>query len=150
VAAGAALDDGGMTAQEEAAIVVGVDGSECGTKALRWAEEYARLRGVSLLLVTAWQWPTSYGTPLTSVGFDPEGDAKRTVEDALSTVTLPPGQVRTLVKQGHAGSVLVHAAAGALLLVVGTRGHGAFAGALLGSTGNYCVHHASGPVTIVR
>ena len=35
-------------------------------------------------------------------------------------------------------------------LVVGSRGHGSFADALLGSVGQYCVHHAPCPVLIVR
>jgi nucleotide-binding universal stress UspA family protein len=46
--------------------------------------------------------------------------------------------------------VLLGAAAGADLLVVGSRGHGAFADALLGSVGQHCVHHAPCPVLIMR
>jgi nucleotide-binding universal stress UspA family protein len=46
--------------------------------------------------------------------------------------------------------VLVDAAEGADLLVVGSRGHGGLAEALLGSVGQYCVHHAECPVVIVR
>ena len=41
-------------------------------------------------------------------------------------------------------------AAGADLLVVGSRGHGKFAEALLGSVSQNCVHHASCPVLIMR
>jgi nucleotide-binding universal stress UspA family protein len=46
--------------------------------------------------------------------------------------------------------VLVDAAEGAELLVVGSRGHGGLAEALLGSVGQYCVHHAPCPVVIMR
>jgi len=46
--------------------------------------------------------------------------------------------------------VLVDAAQGAELLVVGNRGHGGLAEALLGSVSQYCVHHASCPVVIMR
>ncbi|HTT51852.1 MAG TPA: universal stress protein, partial [Streptosporangiaceae bacterium] len=33
---------------------------------------------------------------------------------------------------------------------VGSRGHGGFVEALLGSTGQHCVHHASCPVVVIR
>jgi nucleotide-binding universal stress UspA family protein len=46
--------------------------------------------------------------------------------------------------------VLAEAAEGADLLVVGNRGHGGLAEALLGSVGQYCVHHAPCPVVIMR
>ena len=36
------------------------------------------------------------------------------------------------------------------LLVLGSRGHGRFAEALLGSVAQHCVHHAHCPVLIVR
>ena len=51
---------------------------------------------------------------------------------------------------GHPAQVLLDAADGADLLVIGHRGHDSFAGALLGSVGQYCVHHARVPVLIVR
>jgi nucleotide-binding universal stress UspA family protein len=48
------------------------------------------------------------------------------------------------------GAVVVDAAEGADLLVVGNRGHGGLAEALLGSVGQYCVRHAPCPVVIMR
>ena len=45
---------------------------------------------------------------------------------------------------------LLAAADGADLLVVGSRGHRAFAEAMLGSVGQYSVHHAHCPVLIIR
>lgn len=45
---------------------------------------------------------------------------------------------------------MLAAADGADLLVVGSRGHGTFAEAMLGSVGQYCVHHARCPVLIIR
>jgi nucleotide-binding universal stress UspA family protein len=46
--------------------------------------------------------------------------------------------------------VLVAVAEGADLLVVGCRGPGGLTEALLGSVGQYCTHHASCPVVIMR
>jgi len=59
-------------------------------------------------------------------------------------------RVRSRVAEGHASQVLLDAAADADLLVVGSRGHGSFADALLGSVSQNCVHHARCPVLIMR
>jgi nucleotide-binding universal stress UspA family protein len=58
--------------------------------------------------------------------------------------------VRSQVVNGDPAQVLLDAADGAELLVVGSRGHGGFAEALLGSVGQHCVHHAHCPVLIMR
>jgi len=131
-------------------VVVGVDGSPCSRVALRWAIDYAARSEASLELVTAWHWPMSYGVPVAYEGFDPEEDARKVVEAAKADVPLPLERVTAVIAQGQPGDVLVDAAKSASLLVVGTRGHGGFAGALLGSTSTYCVHHASCPVVVVR
>ncbi|WP_053925375.1 universal stress protein [Streptomyces chattanoogensis] len=47
-------------------------------------------------------------------------------------------------------AVLLDAARDAGLLVVGSRGHGGFSGALLGSVGRHCTQHAPRPVVVVR
>jgi nucleotide-binding universal stress UspA family protein len=131
-------------------IVVGVDGSPCSKVALRWAEDYAARIGGSLTLVTAWRWPMSYGVPLAYDGFDPEEDARKVVEAAKFEVNLPLERVRTVIAQGQPGDVLVEMSKTAAALVVGTRGHGGFAGAVLGSTSNYCVHHGHSAVVVAR
>lgn len=55
-----------------------------------------------------------------------------------------------VVKEGDAAQVLIELADGADLLVVGSRGHGGFTGALLGSVSQHCVHHSRCPVVIFR
>jgi nucleotide-binding universal stress UspA family protein len=50
----------------------------------------------------------------------------------------------------HAAPALLAAAEEAELLVVGSRGHGGFAEALLGSVSQHCVQHAACPVVIIR
>jgi nucleotide-binding universal stress UspA family protein len=53
-------------------------------------------------------------------------------------------------RAGRPGEVLVDAAEGADLLVVGHRGRGSVTSVLLGSVGLYCVLHARCPITVFR
>ena len=83
---------------------------------------------------------------------DYQDDARSVLCEAITEMcTLDPAvQVCPRVVEGRAGPLLVDAAEGADLLVVGSRGHGGLAEALLGSVGQYCVHHAPCPVVIMR
>ena len=134
-------------------IVVGVDGSPSSMKALRWTIRQAKLTAAEVEAVTAWSYPSGYGWASFGEGaVDFEGDAGKILVEALAEVSgiAPDVVVEPLVVQGHAADVLVRAAEGADLLVVGSRGHGGFAGMLLGSVSQHCVHHASCPVLILR
>jgi nucleotide-binding universal stress UspA family protein len=139
--------------QENRRIVVGVDGSPSSTAALRWAIHQAKLTGCDVEAVTVWRIPAAYGIAPTATGMaDFEGDAQELLDKALAEFrTMDPDVVIwPRVVQGLAGSGLVRAAHGADLLVVGSRGHGGLAGALLGSVSQYCAHHAPCPVLIMR
>jgi nucleotide-binding universal stress UspA family protein len=141
-----------MTGQERR-IVVGVDGSDSSKAALRWAIRQAKLTGGSVDAVTVWRFPSTYGwAPMPEGVPDLEGTAKRTLIAALAEVSgLEPGVlVRPVVTEGDAAGALLHAARGADLLVVGSRGHGGFASALLGSVSMHCVLHAHCPVLVFR
>lgn len=138
-------------------IVVGVDGSPSSRAALRWAVRQVTFTGGTVDAIIAWQIPAT----LQSNGWAPlyveeSGDfeeaAKKTVEAVINEEVQQADihLVRSRVVWGHPAQVLLDAAAGADLLVVGSRGHGAFAEALLGSVGQYCVHHAHCPVLIMR
>lgn len=134
-------------------IVVGVDGSPASLEALAWAATQAELTGSTLEAVTTWEWPTGYGWTLPlPEDFDPAGDAGRVLDKALAPVHQehPPVDVVRRVEEGHPAEVLVEGSDGAQLLVVGSRGHGAFAGMLLGSVSAYCVAHARCPVLVYR
>jgi nucleotide-binding universal stress UspA family protein len=134
-------------------IVVGVDGSPSSVAALEWATQQAELTGAELEVVTAWEWPMMYGEPFAlPVDFDPVAQARGTLDDALSTARAahPKVEFRAIVVEGRPAPALVEASRGADLLVVGSRGHGEFAGMLLGSVSEHCTSNAYCPVLVWR
>ena len=133
-------------------IVVGVDGFESSKAALRWAIHQAKLTGAVVEAVTVWHVPPNTGwIPATDVP-DYQHDAFGILAEAITEMCAvdPDIEVCPRVVEGRAGHVLAEAAEGADLLVVGSRGHAGLAEALLGSVGQYCVHHAPCPVVIMR
>jgi len=137
----------------QARIVVGVDGSDGSILALRWAARQAEFTGVTLEVIVTWQYPTFYGwAPGYPDDLDLAGLAQQALNGALDEVFGPdrPARLWTRVIEGHAAQVLVEASAGADLLVVGSRGYGGLADAVLGSVSTFCVQHAHGPVTVIR
>lgn len=136
----------------EPRIVVGVDGSDPSKAAVRWAARQAALTGGVVDAVTAWEYPVWYGAGFALSGVDFAGQAAdvlaRTVADALGADRTDG--IRARVVQGHPARVLLDAADGAQLLVVGNRGHGGFTEALLGSVSQHLVQHATCPVVVIR
>src|SRR6266571_3919511 len=135
-------------------VVVGVDGSEPSRDALRWAVHYARTTGAIVRAVTVWHFPASFGwgSALAIPEADLEGDARAALKATVEQVAGTEGAftLQTEVVEGPPALMLLRAAADADLLVVGSRGHGAFAGMLLGSVSEHCVHHANCPVVVIR
>ena len=138
-------------------IVVGVDGSPSSRAALRWAVRHAAVTGGTVDAVIAWQLPMllesySWAPMGAEEAVDFEAEAKQTIEAVIGEEVEPADQhlITRHVVNGHPAQVLLDAASHADLLIVGSRGHGAFAEALLGSVGQYCVHHAHCPVLIIR
>jgi nucleotide-binding universal stress UspA family protein len=134
-------------------IVVGVDGSESSLHALAWAANQAELTGAKLVLITTWEWPNTYGAPIPyPADWDPSEDARRVLREAAEPLQKqhPDVAIDLTVAEGHAAPVLVEASKGADLLVVGSRGHGEFAGMLLGSVSEHCVSNAHCPVLVLR
>ena len=141
----------GPRAEPEHRIVVGVDGSAASKAALAWAAEQARLTGAVVEAVTAWEFPAAYGYAAPAINVDWEDLATKVVTSAIAEITSQRGpEIRYQVVEGYAARVLVDRSADADLLVVGNRGHGGFVEALLGSTGQHCVHHATCPVVVIR
>jgi nucleotide-binding universal stress UspA family protein len=139
-------------------IVVGVDGSEGSRAALAAAVEEAVRTGaeveavVTYMAADYWTDLTTVMTPTTEqIRSDLQQRTQQLVDDLLAQ--RPAGSsptVRTNVIEGPAGEVLVHRAGSADLLVVGSRGRGAFRGLLLGSVALHCAMHAPGPVMVVH
>lgn len=133
-------------------IVVGVDGSQPSEDALGWALGQAELTGSDLRVVMSWQVPSAaYWAPLPD-GIDFAGDAQKALDQTLAEAVPADTRVRVVpvLTEGHPAPVLIGESQGASLLVVGSRGHGEFAGMLIGSVSEYCVTHAACPVVVVR
>jgi nucleotide-binding universal stress UspA family protein len=134
-------------------IVVGVDGSKASAATLAWAASQAAITGSRLDVLTTWEWPTGYtwSIPIPS-DFDPQAETQQDIDGIVKTVVdaHPDLVIQTHVVEGHPALTLVEASHEADLLVVGSTGHGEFAGLLLGSVSDYCVHHARSPVVVVR
>ncbi|MFF4764503.1 universal stress protein [Streptomyces sp. NPDC001292] len=134
-------------------VVVGVDGSPSSHAALRWAVRYAGLVGGTVDVVAAWDLPGAYGWSALAVDADfDEAVARQWLSQELSEVlgAEEAASVRALVVRGNTVEVLLTAAEGAEALVVGSRGRGGFARALLGSVSQHVAAHARCPVVIVR
>jgi nucleotide-binding universal stress UspA family protein len=130
-------------------IVVGVDGSESSRRALRWAARQAQLTGARLEVVITWELPTSFGwVPAYPSDFNPAKAADDEVSAALADY--PDVVAQTTVVEGHPAPSLLQASRGADLLVVGSRGHGEFAGMLIGSVSQHLVSTAHCPVLVWR
>lgn len=137
---------------ERERIVVGVDGSKPAQHALRWAMEEARKRLATLEAVYAWRSP--------AVGVGPgiytldtqtiEEESRRILTDAVAReepIQLPT-PVHYTILCGPPGQVILEAAKGADLVVMGTRGRGGFKGLLLGSASHQVARHAPCPVVV--
>jgi nucleotide-binding universal stress UspA family protein len=133
-------------------IVVGVDGSSNSEQALRWSAQLAARLGARLEVVTAWEFPPSFGWAAIAPDWDPAQDMKKVVADTIVAVfgDQPPANLQVQVREGVAAKVLLDACEGAVMLVVGSRGHGGFSGLLLGSVSANVAEHASCPVLIIH
>ena len=142
-----------------AVIVVGVDHSEGAKAALRFALEEATLRQATLRVVHAWQYAYIGATGLEGTYPALGGDIKELRDaaerdlDATLRESIPETgmvEVERRVVEDRPAAALVDESRGADMIVVGSRGHGGFAGLLLGSVSQQVAHHAACPVVIVH
>ena len=137
-------------------IVVGIDGSGGGAKALAFAFEEATRRDAELIGIYAWHYPTLAATPAPFGGVplppveEMESAASEGLEHILESIDVPEGvRFEGVVREGSPARVLIEASEDADLVVVGTRGHGGFTGLVLGSVSQQVVSHAKCPVVVV-
>jgi nucleotide-binding universal stress UspA family protein len=138
-------------------IVAATDGSAESLRAVGWAAREATLRGVPLRIVSAAELlPRMVGGHAMS-GFDTVADTLREHRDrALAAATeqatgMAPGLLIDADHlEGSPAEAVTSAGSGALMLVTGSRGAGAFAAMVLGSVSRYAATHASCPVVVVR
>ena len=141
-------------------VVVGVDGSPGARAALEFALQEADRRGVRLRVVVAARLPEYWAMASGMVAPPPESEivagARGVAREAVDAVLTARPDLASRVAvsvdavAGEPAQVLLDAADGADVLVVGHRGRGAVRSALLGSVGLHCVLHAACPVTVVR
>jgi len=139
-------------------VVVGVDGSNGGREAVKFAAREAALRKARLRVVSAWEIPPA----IYAGGFAPTLDqstidgfgagAERVVQEGVAQAKeLEPAiETEGRVAEGQPADVLLQEAREADLIVVGNRGLGGFGSLLLGSVSHQVVQHAPCPVTVVR
>ncbi|MGW0481387.1 universal stress protein [Nonomuraea sp. NPDC003214] len=140
---------------EHGRVVVGYDGSEHSHAAMEYAVQQARARQAQLHVVTSWQMPpffSSHAVAYTGLIEEAMEDEMRMARERVTPWRLAnPGLVITDEQSRiHPISALVEAAESADLVVVGSRGRGGFASALLGSVSHGVLHHAPCPVAVVR
>jgi len=140
-----------------AGIVVGIDGSPNSEHALDWAMNEAAIRHAPLLAVAVHEVPKSYwgNIPVTGPGDVAVLDqlrqaAEKMTHEAESRLgDAKPASVEVRAVSGFAVKELVDASQHADLIVVGARGGGGFARALLGSVSSQVLQHAACPVATV-
>ncbi|MFJ5599943.1 universal stress protein [Micromonospora parva] len=137
-------------------IAVGVDGSTSAQRALALGFEEAQRSGSGLLAVRSYPVPMPpIGMDMPPLSYDHDAawrDAARDLEAAVTPWRdkYPTVPVQTLTEPGSPAKNLVGVSGDARLLIVGSRGHGALVGRLLGSVGQQLLHHAGCPVMIVH
>ena len=135
-------------------IVVGVDGSEAAGVALEFAVEESALRGANLRVISVWDVPVLVQPEIVTAPEVFEGlrdEASIVVAEAVARANelQPTVSCEGLVLSGRAGDVLIEEAQGAVLIVVGRKGHGGLASIFLGSVSRHVADHAPCPVVVV-
>lgn len=138
-------------------IVVGVDGSASSTAALRYAAGLAPALNLHLHALAVWDYPTFvygglYPTLDPTLDWSPLDDANRIIQRVVQEVfpEKVPAWLITRTRRGRPAEVLIAESSHAEMIVLGSRGHGGFAGLLLGSVSAACAEHAHCPVLVVH
>ncbi len=138
-------------------ILVGHDGSAAATSAVRTALRCADVFGPHVQVVRAWTLPTAETPSSYAPGYMPSYEAfeaatLQALERDVAQVAAeyPDAEIACSVVHGNASHQLIDASSRVELIVVGGRGHGGFAGLLLGSVTDQVVRHARCGVLVDR
>jgi nucleotide-binding universal stress UspA family protein len=137
-----------QTSQER--VVVGVDGSADSERAIDWAFTEAVRNHAGVHLVHAVPVLADRpGKPDVPEALREQGE--QVLLEAASRAPADLGaDVTREIFEGPAAAALVAASENARLVVVGSRGHGALAGLMIGSVSQHTARHAHCPVVVVR
>ncbi|GAB7045085.1 universal stress protein [Catenuloplanes indicus JCM 9534] len=139
--------------QMENLIVVGVDGSPGGRRALEWAIAEAARIGGTVRAVTAWTWDGIDSGPLTETSPAAQRHRAETLLrdeiDAVLRQAHDPVTVTAEAAENSPVNALTIAAEKASLLVLGSHGHSALRHRVLGSVSDGCIRRAPCPVVVI-
>ncbi len=132
-------------------IIVGVDGSEFGAAALRWAAARSARLGGQIIAVMAWTYiDQGHREPGEDLATDFDGtDARRLLDEAIEASGVT-GEIARRVVNSPAAEALVKLAEPDDLIVIGARGLGGFKGLLLGSVSMRVLEFAPCPVVVLH
>jgi nucleotide-binding universal stress UspA family protein len=134
-------------------IIVGVDGSEGGRRALDWAATEAVTRGGAVQALVAWRWDGIDIDPGTATNKDEQRrHAQAILDREMAGLAARHGSSHPVageVVEGRAADALTGAARSADLLVLGSHGHGRLHHTVLGSVSEECIRKAPCPVLVV-
>lgn len=139
------------TIHDQLSVVVGLDGSPHGTRALSWTLHHLRPTA-RVTAVRAVNGGPIVGDPLAVPSETTIADGRRSLEDDVAVVLAALDghrDVDLLVVNGDARDALGAAVPGADLLVIGARGHGVVHRLLLGSVATALTHHPTLPTIVV-
>ncbi|MCI0141716.1 universal stress protein [Arthrobacter bambusae] len=137
-------------------IIVGVDGSEYSSAALRWAGRMTERLDLPLEAITCVGMPDLFFSSRMEQGISKfsselEESARQLVEQALDRAfdADRPENLSITVKFGAPAKVLVEESKNAQLLVIGRHGEGGFLDQAIGSVSRACAAHSQCPVLLV-
>jgi nucleotide-binding universal stress UspA family protein len=132
-------------------IVVGVDGWDESTLALRWACALAEFADATIDIVHGWEYPYHAKDVLGSPRAAMQQDAIDLIDGVVKELDEHERRLiaGTHIVEGAPAEVLIDASKDADLLVVGSRGRGGLRSLLLGSVSRKAAHHAACAVAVV-
>ncbi|MEU1981831.1 universal stress protein [Nocardia sp. NPDC019395] len=147
----------GPKAHSEPLIVAAADGSPSSYRAVAWAAVEAGLHGCGLHLVNSWTIPSGFGPDAIATEDDlrwmrEEGERILTEAAHVARTATPGGEpaVTTEATDLLITPALIAQSSTARMLVVGSRGVGAFQRGLLGSVSTAVTRHAHCPVAVIH